>query len=473
MLADLIGKTLAEHHDGLAVADGRTASSYRELDATAGALANEIAGHVTAERPRVAICARNSVGYVAAYIAVLRLGGVPFLVDAAVTEAELDSIAEDCSLHAVLDDRPAPGPELGAIAGLRLRRRRPNSLLHKLSDGTEVCRFTSGTTGKPQCIEFSGDAVAAAARNWVAGTGLDGDDRIVCAAGLSNGLAFNTSLLACLLVGCQLHLVGGLPTAGRVSRVAARAVATRLIGFPALYDSFVRTGRSGGAFADVEVAISSGARLRPETAAGFRELTGITISNYYGIAETGPLTFARTPLSDDSLGGPLPGVRIEASTAERPDVLSVRSESMATGYLNAPGVFDQSLSGNGFYRTSDQGFLRAGELVLTGRVSQVINVGGRKVDPVEVADALRRLPGVLDAVVLEVPDRHGEPAVGAVLAPAATLDPAEVRRLAAQVLPQHKVPSLVRLVAEIPPTAIGKPPLARLRALFADRTEGI
>ena len=89
------------------------------------------------------------------------------------------------------------------------RSRAPGETPFAPRPATQVCRFTSGTTGRPKCLEFSGDAVVSAARNWVLGTGMTGEDRTLCLAALSNGLAFNTSLLSTFLAGGELHFLKG------------------------------------------------------------------------------------------------------------------------------------------------------------------------------------------------------------------------------------------------------------------------
>ncbi|MGW6539148.1 class I adenylate-forming enzyme family protein [Streptomyces sp. NPDC055051] len=418
------------------------------------------------DRPRIGLAARNSTTWVTAYLGVLHAGAVPFLIDASASDSELERIHEDCSLDLLLHDRATAGDAIPALPGLTATRLRTAERRHPLHPDTEVCRFTSGTTGRPNCLEFSGRAVRAAAENWAVGTAMTADDRVLCCAGLSNGLAFNTSLLSSFLVGARLLLSHGLPTSGRIRRLVAEARPTRLVAFPALYDSFVRTGGGRADFASVRVAISSGAPLRADTKERFTELTGVPIGNYYGVAEAGPLTWS-TATSARSLGRPLPGVDIRTrGTVDGDGAVHVRSASMATRYLNAPGLLESRIDGGGHYSTGDRGRLEAGELVLTGRSHRMINVGGRKVDPVEVGDVVSAVPGVERAVVLEVPDQHGEPAVAAVLVLREGLGADEVRLRVRDRLPAHKVPTLIRVVDAIPTTVIGKPVLHELRSLF-------
>ncbi|MFJ8871548.1 class I adenylate-forming enzyme family protein [Streptomyces sp. NPDC102473] len=453
--------------DNVALCGPDSSVDYHELRENSLRAAEWLSGTRSADdRSRIGLAARNSSAWVIAYLGILHAGAVPFLIDASVGDSELDRILDDCSLDLLLHDRDAAHDSIHALPGLTAIHRHLGERRHLLHPDTEVCRFTSGTTGKPNCLEFSGRAVHAAAENWATGTGMTADDRILCCAGLSNGLAFNTSLLSTFLVGAQLHLSHGLPTSGRIRRLVAGAQATRLVAFPALYDSFVRTGSSRADFASVRVAISSGAPLRADTKRQFTELTGVPIGNYYGVAEVGPLTYSTTSAAE-SLGCPLPGVNIETRGSDAQDgAVHVRSASMATRYLNAPGLLESRIDGNGHYATGDRGRMVEGQLVLTGRSNRMINVGGRKVDPVEVGNAVSSVPGVEHAVVLEVPDQHGEPAVAAVLVLREGLGADEVRLRARESLAAHKVPTLIRVVDAIPTTVIGKPVLHELRSLF-------
>lgn len=459
---------LRRHADRTAVSDPTVTLDYRALAEQSAAAAGLLARHDRADPPlRVGILAANSVGYVVCYLAILRRGGVPFLIDAASGPNELAVIAADCSLDLLVhDDRDLgdlAATPVGTLAGLNLTALPDTPVRYELLSGTEVCRFTSGSTGKPNCIEFSGRAVYKAAANWAAGTGLGPDDRIACFAALSNGLAFNTSLLSAILAGASLHLSAGLPTAGHVERVLRRCAGTRLVAFPALYQSVLRRGLDPEVAAGVRIAISSGAPLHPDTRAAFQDLVGIPICNYYGVAETGPLTFTTAP-DATSLGAPLPEVSLRAGDAA-PAQIRVVSASMASRYLNAPGVFEDRRDPDGYVRTGDEGYLRDGELVLTGRTGRYINVGGRKVDPIEVAEVLRRATGVRDAVAFAATNRHGETVVAAAVAADPTLTATTLRRHCLAGLAEYKVPTQIHVLAEIPANSIGKPSLAALRRL--------
>ncbi len=475
VLARQFADRLARHSTRTAVSDPRTTLDYRGLNDATKDVARLLAAHRrTDDRQRVGMVAANSVAYVVCYIGILRAGAVPFLIDAASGPGELARLTKDCSLDLLVHDerdlsdlRDLAAADPAPLAALSLTRLRGFGRRYALLDDTEVCRFTSGSTGRSHCIEFSGRAVARAAANWALGTDLGADDRIACFAALSNGLAFNTSLFSTFLAGASLHLSSGLPTAGRVTHVLRRCAATRLVGFPALYQSLLRRGLTDDLVAQVQVAISSAAPLPAETRERFRAVTGVPISNYYGVAEAGPLTFTASPGPEGDLGTALPGVTLRAGSGrDDPAEIGVMSESMGSRYLNAPGVFAFRLTQDGYFRTGDQGYLRDGALFLTGRTTRYINVAGRKVDPAEVTEALRQAPGVRDAVVFPSVDPHGETLVAAAVASDdAALDADALRRHCATRLTRHKVPSRIHVLPEIPVNSIGKPSLEALRRL--------
>lgn len=499
VIQSAFAEAVARHGDRPAVvgSGGAARWSYRQLAARVDAAAALLARVLGPEPRHVGFRLANSPAYVSGYFGALRAGHLPLLLDASFNRGEIDAIRTDCGLDAlVLDDGAAEalalegagepvaldaGDGRGAVV-LPLERTAPPRFAAR--DSTRVCRFTSGTTGRPKCLEFRGEAVVAAARHWVAGTGMTGDDRTLCLAALSNGLAFNTSLLSTFLAGGELHFLAGPPMTRPVGRRIAADGITRLVAFPALYRNFAELGgapEGGGGAPDLSSlahAISAGAPLAPEVRAAFRERYRLDISDYYGIAETGPCTFERDPGHHAGLGEPLPGVELridigpgdggEDANGDAPGVgeVLVRTESMASGYLNEPGLFESRLDGDGFYRSGDRGRLVDGRLHLAGRTSDHVNVGGRKVDPVEVAELVRGLPGVADAVAFADRDLAGETALHLVLAGrGGGAAPAKRAVLAAcrERLAPYKVPGLVTVVDEIPRNGIGKPRLALLR----------
>lgn len=122
---------------------------------------------------------------------------------------------------------------------------------------------------------------------------------------------------------------------------------------------------------------------------------GIQISQKYGTTETGsPRSVSR---GNDSLWIRFNGDGVEIKVVE--NVLWIRSESTILGYLNAP----QPLDGDGWYCTGDLVEVDGEWVKFRGRNTDIINVGGEKVSPVEVEQVILELDFVCDVVVAGEP----------------------------------------------------------------------
>jgi acyl-coenzyme A synthetase/AMP-(fatty) acid ligase len=469
-VASLAGECFVRHGERTALVCGRRRLSYAELAAQAADTGAALA-RTLPDGARVGLYLQNGPEYMAAYFGALWAGMVPFLLDKNFSAGELSAIRADCGLDALLLAAGTEAPSLDAARpftadlGLIALDGRGGPALRA---DTEVCRFTSGTTGRPKCLEFSGAAVIAAAQNWAEGTDLRPDDKSLCLATLSNGLAFNTSLLSTFIAGAELHLFAGMPLTRSVLSLIVERQMTRLVAFPTLYRLMTEDGVSPTPLASLRCALSAGAPLWPDVREAFASRFAIDISDYYGIAETGPCTFEPDRTGRGGLGRPLPGVELRLRAGE----ILVRTASMASGYLNHPGAFEARVDADGFYASGDSGHLIDGRLHLTGRTSDHINVGGRKVDPTEIVQVVTKLPAVRDAVVFADTDAHRETIAHLVVVMAAG-DSKALFDACRQELAPYKVPGKISFVDAIPRSGIGKPRIAPLKLELAARSSTI
>jgi acyl-CoA synthetase (AMP-forming)/AMP-acid ligase II len=120
-------------------------------------------------------------------------------------------------------------------------------------------------------------------------------------------------------------------------------------------------------------------------------LPEVELLQTYGLSELGILRSKSR--SSDSLwvkvGGEGFETKIEGGT------LRIRARSAMLGYLNAPSPFDA----DGWFNTGDSVEVDGEYIRILGRVSEIINVGGEKVYPAEVEDALQTMPNVRDVAV--------------------------------------------------------------------------
>ena len=159
-------------------------------------------------------------------------------------------------------------------------------------------------------------------------------------------------------------------------------------------------------------ALSGAEPVRPSTIAAFEEKFGVAdvVSPCYGLAEA-TLAVAiwprKTPRRLDgsrrffSVGRPCPGVSVrimDGAQEVKPDVegeICVRSPGVMQGYYRNPVGTRRVLSGDGWLRTGDLGFVdREGFLFITGRLKDLIILGGENVIPADIEEIVDHIPGV-------------------------------------------------------------------------------
>src|SRR5439155_11412386 len=203
-------------------------------------------------------------------------------------------------------------------------------------------------------------------------------------------------------------------------------------------------------------AYSAGGPLPASIFEKVRERFGVRIGQLYGATEIGSVTFANPAdeyFDPASVGRPMSGVE---PRVDGDGQLLVRATSMMSGYVGD----DSPLTPDGFFPTGDLARIDVpGKLFITGRLKFLIDVGGLKVNPIEVEQAMAEHPAVAACVV--VPMRLSETVfrLKAIVTPvdaarAPTVE--ELRAFARRRLSPHKVPRVFELREKLPRSPTGK-----------------
>ena len=334
---------------------------------------------------------------------------------------------------------------------------------------TAVIIGTSGSTGAPKGVELSASALLASARASMARLGARHGERWLACLPVTHVAGLQV-LVRSLESGTD-PVVAQVGDAGAVAASHVSIVPTQLA---RLMDSADGMAALAG-FSSVLVggAAASAAVLDGARAAGVRVVTT------YGMSETcGGCVYD---------GVPLDGVSVRAGTDGR---LRISGPVLMNGYygqpeLTASVLADGPVPGSAVpggrdsrhpggrppalpeFVTSDLGYIdEAGKVVVRGRADDVINTGGHKVVPGEVAAVLSTYPGVKDVVVVGRPDPEWGERVTAVIVPEDQEYPPTLELLRIHVraaLPRYACPTEVVLADAIPVLSNGKPDLARLR----------
>jgi len=214
--------------------------------------------------------------------------------------------------------------------------------------------------------------------------------------------------------------------------------------------------------------ISGSAPLLAETFGQFRQRTGFTILERYGMSETGMLT--SNPLVGERIAGtvgpPLPGVQVrvvdvEGAPCAQGEVggIEVKGPNVFRGYWRLPEKSREDFTADGYFRTGDVGeILDNGHVRLVGRAKDLVITGGLNVYPKEIEEKIDALPDVVESAVIGVPDPdYGEAVTAIVVARSghALTENGVIASLKAQIA-AFKVPKRVHFVDELPRNAMGK-----------------
>lgn len=329
-------------------------------------------------------------------------------------------------------------------------------------------KLTSGSTGEPRMVLFRADQLAADCDHIWTTMGLRRDWPNVAVISAAHSYGFANLVLPLFLYGQSLRICPNpLPGTLRTVLQAARGAVT-LPAVPAMWRAWFQSGVLE--CSEIALAISAGAPLPVELEQQVHAATGLKIHNFYGSSECGGIAYDRTesPRTDGSIAGTaMDGVRLMLSAD---GCLCVGSEAVGARYWPAPD-HAESLGEGRFVSTDTAELLGTGEVRLLGRVSDVINVAGRKLAPTEVETALLRHPSVRHCVVFGITSADAarvEDVVACVHA-APDTDSRELMAAISKELTPWQCPRHWWITEELLPDARGKTSRAVWRRRFLDR----
>ncbi|HEY5705717.1 MAG TPA: class I adenylate-forming enzyme family protein [Terrimicrobiaceae bacterium] len=322
---------------------------------------------------------------------------------------------------------------------------------------SDLLKLTSGTTAEPRAIRFTGAQLLADCDNVCDTMGLREDDRNYGVISFAHSYGFSNLITPLLCRGIPLIAAMDVMPRALIEGFASSG-ATVFPGVPAIFRSLAEVSGGGNA---LRLCISAAARLEKEVAVKFFERWGRKVHSFYGASECGGICYDSNESPDvppDYVGAPLKNVEVQMPE-EGPAQIEVRSDAVGSGYY--PDCADENLSA-GMFRPSDLLVRNRDGYVITGRISDLINVGGRKVNPGDVERVLRLSAGVRDVVVLGIPASPRGEDVAACVAGEATEE--ELRKLCFRNLSPWQVPRRWFFLREIPLNARGKINRADLRS---------
>ncbi len=463
--------------EDIAVVDAAGRYTYLELREAVQRLVLRLDGLGLEVGARIAVLGPNSFFWVAAYLAVLKVGVVVPLSDKLSAE-ELSAQAEWTDCVAVMIDQRLVrrvGDAFGArpvITQADLREDagevRPARVVEPGADAAMI--LTSGTTSEPKAVRLTHVNLLANTRSIVSYLGLDRSDRMLVILPLH--YCYGASLLHThLSVGASIVLCNTFAFPQTAVDLIEREGCTGFAGVPSTFQLLMRASSyPHRKLASLRLVQQAGGRLAPEM---IQQVVAAQPDSLffvmYGQTEaTARLSYLPPELLAKKLGSVgrgIPGVDLQViDEAGQPVSVGQVGEIVARGANISPGYYKDP---DGTAAKFTGGALRTGDLAtvddegfvyIVGRSGDFIKSWGHRVSSPQVEAAALRLPGVTEAAAVGLPDDEAGEAIAlaVTLAPGHQLEADTARARLSQLLPKHAVPKTVHVLDAFPLNASGK-----------------
>jgi acyl-CoA synthetase (AMP-forming)/AMP-acid ligase II len=500
-LNDLLDARAAATSDRVFVsdADGRSLT-YAGMAAAAQRLANALLALGLRKGDVVGIQLPSSIEFLVAYFGVTRMGAVLSPMHMPYEESELRPLLAFSGARAVIcaapDDRrdrpammarlrdalpalqhviqahgePADGSILGldaicARAGTEARHERPAA-----GDPALLC-FTSGTSSAPKAVIHASETLLADARVYIGTIGASAGDHAMIAPPFTHIFGLECVNNALASGGSVVPLARFTPQA--FAELIERQRPTIVYGAPAhLAATLSENQLAGRDLSSVRHVILGGSICPPSVAEAFeRCLPNGRVGILFGMTESLLVTQTRPAAGPEerhaTVGRPIPGIEVrvvdDGGTALGPGregALQLRGYTIMSGYAGNPAANARAFTADGWFNTGDMATIdRHGNVVITGRATDVINRGGVKINPADIESVIARHPDVIDVALIPKPDAILGERICAVLTvrPGRTVDVGSLGAfLESEGVARMRHPEFVVIVDEMPMTPTRK-----------------
>ncbi|HSD16166.1 MAG TPA: AMP-binding protein [Thermomonas sp.] len=369
-------------------------------------------------------------------------------------------------------------PDYDIPGAVRFRDTLTLGRMHKLSEirntpeDLAFLQYTGGTTGVSKGAMLTHRNLVAnmqQAAAWV-GTNIKlGEELIVTALPLYHIFALTSNCLVFMKFGAaNLLITNPRDMPGFVKELKA-APFTAITGVNTLFNGLLNTpGFDQVDFSKLHLTLGGGMAVQRAVAEKWKQVTGVTLAEAYGLTETSPAVCIN-PLDlrdyNGSIGLPVPSTHVcikdeDGKLLPTGEVgeLCVKGPQVMKGYWQRPEETDKVIDADGWLHTGDMARMdEAGYFYIVDRKKDMILVSGFNVYPNEVEDVIAMMPAVLEVAAIGVPDDKSGEAVKVFVVkkdPALTAD--QVKAFCRENLTGYKQPRFVEFRDELPKSNVGK-----------------
>ena len=450
-LLEMWEKTIARKRDVPAIfaASGEILRTFGEIEQRACDLLQSIG--VFPEGSVLAIQIGNHEDWPSILIGCFRRHLVVLPLEQSISEQQRDDALQICHAKAVVS--AVPSGDFPRVLPLRTAPTTPDWGANPPS----LLKLTSGTTATPRAIRFRSEQLLADCNQICETMGIADDDLNFGVIPISHSYGFSNLLTPLIARGVPL-VISRDRTPRAILADLVRSNATVFPGMPVFYQAFCEMEHVP-ALSKLRLCISAGAPLPMAIAKKFQEKFNLAIHSFYGASECGGICYDRdaTNPSEGFVGELMKGVSLEMIDSNGSATqVRVRSTAVGDGYFPEP---DNEKLSDGIFVPDDLLARDGSGFRIVGRISDVINVAGKKVNPAEVEAHLLRFSGVRQAVVFGRPAGPGalrNEEVSACVVTAPNVSETDLLQFCRGGLSTWQVPKQIFIVDAIPANDRGK-----------------
>ena len=462
--------------------------TWRDLDEQTARIANLLASLNLPEGSRIAAQTEKSVEALMLYLAVLRAGYVYLPLNTAYLASEIEyfignaepavvvcspksldwmqPIADAANVTRVFTLDEAGG---GTLMQAAATQSTAHAIAKTAADDLAAILYTSGTTGRSKGAMLSHNNLLSNALTLKDCWGWSASDVLIHALPIFHVHGLFVASHCALLSGAKMIWFSKFDPTAVIARLPE---ATVFMGVPTLYVRLLAdTSLNPEMCKNMRLFVAGSAPLLIETFNAWRDRTGYTILERYGMSETAMLTSnPYLPQHGERRGGTvgvaLPGVQLRVSDDKGAACpvseiggIEVKGSNVFSGYWRMPEKTKEEFTTDGWFKTGDVGKIdEHGYVVIVGRSKDLIISGGYNVYPAEIEGYLNDMSGVAESAVIGVPHPDfGEAGVAVVVGKAGSaLDAAVMLADLKSKIANFKVPKRVFIVDDLPRNAMGK-----------------
>ncbi len=446
----------------------------------------------------VGICYPNSIQWLVFYFGILKAGAVAVTYAYALSKDELVFLASHSQPKFILitEEKSPFLNEIKDSIGLQKiicdkGEFTFNDLIEKGStsfkaidrDRTDVAAilYTGGTTGVPKGVMLTHENINTSAYNVAHNERSTENDRAICFLPLNHVFGQMHIMNATVFSAGCLEMLSSFDL-DKILYYASKGRITKLFAVPTVYTRLLSLDGLKEKLGSIRYCFSAAANLPLEIVKQWKEITGLTIHEGYGMTETASAVtfnhYYRHVIG--SIGTTVPSVEVQIRDLNgnllpphKEGEICIKGPNVMKGYLNNPEATKETFWENGWLRSGDIGYAdENGYIYIVDRLKDMIITGGENVYPKEVEEAIYQKQEVQECAVIGLPDREWGEKVVAVIVPKSgfNISSDEFKAFLKTKLAPYKVPKQYIVLKELPKSAAGKILKRELKKIIAEKT---